>query len=288
MLVVAAIALRFNVTLLFISALTVACAHTLAVYLFVLESPAYLARVGKHKDAVVVLQTLNRFNGSRIQSDACENWATVEPMSNTASYWILLSNWRRFSTTAMCCVIVMTVNYSSYGLLFILPSVLPTSDAAPLALGILANTGAALLAMVFGHLISRKSLMLGSLSFAAVLTASGIVFQPLAPEVEVAIICGQLGAIAVAFFGVYLYLVEVSETAIRATSTGCAMMTGRLAAVAAPLFSVWLGHVRFLALMAILQLVSAGIVTAFRVEPNMRQLGEIAAENQKLVVTKER
>ena len=95
---------------------------------------------------------------------------------------------------------------------------------------------------------------------------------------HIAVLAGQLAAIGLSFFGVYLYVVEVTAAECRASAAGLAMMSGRVAAAVCPFVREWLGNRGFLIAMGVLQALAVGIVFALKIEPNLRQLGNITTE----------
>merc|ERR1719379_769368 len=122
--------------------------------------------------------------------------------------------------------------------------------------------------------------MLGSL------VASTALLFPLLTDKEsktfIVAVAAQFGAIGVAFFGVYLYVVEVVPSASRASAAGLAMTCGRVAAAVSPFVREWLLNEAFLVAMCIMQVIAIGLVAALQIEPNLRQLGEITGETAPL------
>eukprot|EP00928_Gymnodinium_smaydae_P044651 TRINITY_DN29783_c0_g1_i1.p1 TRINITY_DN29783_c0_g1~~TRINITY_DN29783_c0_g1_i1.p1 ORF type:complete len:456 (-),score=73.62 TRINITY_DN29783_c0_g1_i1:80-1447(-) len=259
------------------------CLHTFAVLCFVHESPVHLARRGDLHGAMEVLETIHRRNGGD-RGYLCNCWKVVEPPTDKVSYVALASDWRALMITLACGIIVMTCNYCQYGLFYMLPMLVPHADSQTALLSVLLSCVADYIAMVCAHAISRRHLMAYSVMAAGIGTVGVLlVHHKVKVEIEVAVICVPMALISVVFFIAYLYIVEVSGAALRASCTGFAMMAGRAAATAAPLLRESLGTQTFIMSMVVADLVSVVIICCLRVEPNMRQLGEISAERRALV-----
>merc|ERR1719247_1576852 len=151
--------------------------------------------------------------------------------------------------------------------------------------GALLAVGMSFLANVFAtayaHRFSRRALMLGAL------IACTAFLLPLFNEgrgpLYLLVLAAQFAAIGLAFFGVYLYIVEVTAAECRASAAGLAMMCGRLAAAAAPFAREWVRNEGFLISMAVMQGIAIAVVLSLSIEPNLRQLGEISGETGLLV-----
>jgi AAHS family 4-hydroxybenzoate transporter-like MFS transporter len=255
-----------------------AWAHLFCVFRYVAESPSFHARRGDRAKSVATLEALCARNG-RTAVD-CGNWTLVEK-SEVVSYSALLSGTQKLrNATFACCFICATVNYSHYGLLYIVPMLINNAAHGAL-LGVGMSLVASAFATCYAHKFSRRVLMIGSLG------ASTFLLIPLFHEerglLYLAVLAAQFAAIGVAFFGVYLYVVEVTAPECRASAAGLAMMCGRLAAASAPFAREWVRNEGFLISMAVMQGIAVAVVLSLSIEPNLRQPGEISGETGHLV-----
>merc|ERR1719379_434017 len=253
-----------------------AWAHLFGVYYFVVESPTFHAARGDRAKDIESLEALCRRNGAAVD---CHSW-TFQENADEVSYSALLNAGKQTRIAALtCCFVCATVNFSHYGLLYTVPMLI--SDSARAAV---LTVGMSLIANVFAlacaHRFSRRLLMLGSL------LASTVLLFPLLADVDstafLITLAAQFAAIGIAFFGVYLYVVEVISAASRASAAGLAMTCGRVAAAISPFVREWLLNEAFLVAMCIMQVIAIGLVAALQIEPNLRQLGEITGETAPL------
>lgn len=275
-LVVASMLARQDTILLVGCASLLAWAHLFGVFLFVVESPTFHAARGDRAKAIESLEALRKRNGASVDT---QDWTFGEKVDKV-SYSALLTAGRQTRVAALsCCFVCAVVNFSHYGLLYTVPMLI--SDAAYGALlTVLMSLVANVFALTCAHRISRRALMLGALIVSTVL-----VFPLLFDKESIAYLltlAAQFAAIFLAFFGVYLYVVEVVAAPSRASAAGLAMTCGRAAAAASPFVREGLGTEGFLMSMCVMQAVAVGIVAALQIEPNLRQLSEITGETARL------
>jgi hypothetical protein len=259
--------------LLVASASFIAWLHLFGVSRFVVESPTFFAGQGEREKAIASLAVLHSRNG--VSADF-KNWHFNEKVEKVSYSALFVAGWRTRVVTLGCCFICGTVNFAQYGLMYTLPALAENSNAKIFAVSAGTSVVTNCFAMVYGHRFPRRHLMLGALVVATVFVL------PLARgyhnNVQLALLAVEFAAIGLAFFGVYLYIVEVSASALRASAAGLAMMCGRAAAAISPFVMESLGKLGFLVVMSSANVISAAIVYALQVEPNLRQLGDITSE----------
>jgi len=271
-------------------------------YLFLMESPSYLALHGRVDEAEKELMDLRLSNG---HGDGSVSFKPVPPGAAQAStidrMRIVLGPHLRF-TTLVTCVSTVVMNFLFYGGLYAFPRVLPeielaVSPAMNLMLGACMELPGYALGLAAGIYLTRKTSIMGYLAAVFVSTcvfgfAASAMLENKAHGRETSRwieVLLQMGLsvnklfTSVGFLIVYLYSIEVYPTGVRATGTSVCVSVGRLGSILCPLVYEWLidltgGHLTFFWLMAGMCVLNLGLVALLNKETHGAALQDDLAE----------
>jgi putative MFS transporter len=260
-------------------------AFCVGAYLWLVESPSYLAIHGYREKALKSLRSLSRDNGH-------PDTLSVEfqtPMQATTAGWMASSDKvgmvfgpKLLFSTMTVCFTTFTLNFLFYGGLYAFPQVLPelefeVTPAANLMVGAASEIPGYLCGIAIGLAMGRKRAMYVYLLGALVGT---ILFTYAASEarghsrgtmpmwIEVAAMAGMVMNklfTSVGFLIAYLYSIEIYPTIARTTGTAVCLASGRLGAMSCPLAYEYLAestgtHTSYFYLMTGLCLMNTSLV----------------------------
>lgn len=213
------------------------------------ESPHFLALVGRRDEAKAQLKTMAGQNG---RPSTCLDFAadTVPTITNTSAperIGILFGR-HLWATTLVIGFTTFMLNFISFGSMYTLPVILSSVDLgmSP-AMSLVTTQLFDLLGHVFGIGVERftqhKTLMviylLGCLLFTAVFIhgVSTLEKDPFSQNGILLVLSGINGSrlfIAVGWIVTYVYAAAAFPTAVRATASGVCIGCGRLGSISAP------------------------------------------------------
>merc|ERR1719262_401381 len=216
-------------------------------YLFLAESPRYLAVQGRHDEALAAVNEIARLHGKEpVTGIKCSE--IVEGVN----FRVVMS--RMWPTISCLCLCTVTLNYAYYGTIYALPPILAglssgTSPTGHLALGALVELFAYLVAYRVGAAFTRRAILQAYLSLSILFTGLFVVSIAKLPSagsrLSTSDMVAAYGAAAgmyvfrtVCTFGwvfVYLYATEVFPTVARVVGCAFVFAVGRLGSIAAPM-----------------------------------------------------
>eukprot|EP00928_Gymnodinium_smaydae_P034659 TRINITY_DN24511_c0_g2_i1.p1 TRINITY_DN24511_c0_g2~~TRINITY_DN24511_c0_g2_i1.p1 ORF type:complete len:467 (-),score=46.91 TRINITY_DN24511_c0_g2_i1:68-1297(-) len=260
--------------------------YTSCVCCLVVESPVYLAHQGEFKRASLVLDVIWARNGRERVRQPGREWNFSESSIEPTAFYALLADPVAISAILASSAILACVNYSHYGVMYVMPKTSPVGQVPSSVVAVVMSAVAAIAIMRYGHAVARKQLVFTLLLASAALSFLFLTFAERAQRgtLDIAILSYVYFAMLNAtFILVCLYTMEVSRPSMRVTCLGMAMMISRIGAIAGPFVLEVIGTSAFLATMVISQAACAKYLSVgLKVESNMRQLSELAAETQLL------
>jgi len=229
----------------------------IASFLFLEQSPKYLAAVGQHDDAVGVLNTMKSFNRMHTISTAF-----IAPLK--AVQCPFMENLRKqreivFGNNLMLptCVLLLTcftLNLVYYGCLYAFPQILPkliisnASAGSELFVGALWELPGFASGLIIGTLLPRK-LGLRIYLLLVILATTSFLFGSFVAEwhyaATAAIFGGYYGIkcfVSIGFILVYQCSAEIYPIEARTTGAGITFAGGRLASMISPLLYEFLAN----------------------------------------------
>lgn len=264
-------------------------------YLFLAESPRYLAVQGRHDEALAAVNEIARLHGKEpVTGIKCSE--IVEGVN----FRVVMS--RMWPTISCLCLCTVTLNYAYYGTIYALPPILAglssgTSPTGHLALGALVELFAYLLAYRVGAAFTRRAILQAYLSLSILFTGLFVVSIAKLPSAGSRLTTSDMvaayGAAAgmyvfrtVCTFGwvfVYLYATEVFPTIARIVGCSFVFAVGRLGSIAAPMIVELSTNLFFGGVMALCAANLLAVSFALPVETKDRPLGAIARELESLL-----
>jgi len=234
-------------------------------YMFLHQSPVYLALYGRYMDAMKVLESMSYDNFSPdLPVDFRSSSATSSEGSIESLNWQFGAVFGRylFGSTVILIYTMFVLNLVFYGTLYAFPQVLSEVSSNNMSAGMQLLIGALwellgnLLGIVLGMSFPRKPAMKLFIAAQAVSIVSFVVSstRPMTWVVQLFYFLGYFGIKCFCCSGcvvVTLYTLEVYPTEMRTTGAAIAMASGRIGAMVAPvLFEGF--HQYFFYLLALL------------------------------------
>jgi len=250
------------------------------------ESPVYLAHAGRVADAQTVLEVMKRENDADevpIKLSPSERAATQEDRSCRSivmeqTSLVFGKELRLTTAIAILSCFVLNIGLSSmaYALPQLLSDIFKGSAGAELLIGSIWEFPGILFGLIMGLTIPRKRAMkvyLGLLAMALVAFPFGAQVVEHQWWSDILLYFGYYGIKCFIFTGcvtVYMYVVEVYPTEIRATGAAFTLGTGRIGAICGPLvyesINTHMGFQSFFWGLALLAVVNALMVDLLRIE----------------------
>lgn len=267
-------------------------------FIFLHQSPAFLALAGRYQEARRVLRCMAQENFHH-EADVDVNFKIAapqesetgeQPPTSKSSQFGLLFGKQLRSTTLVCLSTCFVANTVYFGTIYAFPQVLPGlgsnsgSAAVQLLIGALWEIPGITFAVLVGMSLPRKRVLKIGLYLngaAAISFAIGTT-TPLGLLNEIFYHFGYYGIkcfIIILFITMYQYTSEVFPTALRGTGNSLVIGGGRVGAMAAPLFFEFFyettgSHATYFYLMGMVCLMNALIVDWAPFEPTQMVLKE--------------
>lgn len=218
-------------------------------YLFLRQSPSYLAMIGEPKEATKILEAIAKDNGVTGQK---LDFKPAPPVANTGAGQALsrqlgtvFSRHMLYSTVTMMFT-CFELNLIFYGCLYAFPQVVQNVDmgkspAQALLEGVLWEIPGILLGILFGMFLGRKPVIL---FYLCLITISLLAFTMGATSkgdewyLQYCLHGGYAGIKMFALLGcipVYQYATEIYPTVARTTGTAVCLAGGRIGGMTAPM-----------------------------------------------------
>lgn len=212
-------------------------------YVFLIQSPSYLARNGQHEEATSTLAALSSDNGTAAPASSAKQDVVEAPVSEVGfidPVSQILSKEFRIQTLSLgfsCVVLNMFMNGSFY----IIPQVTLSlangyTPAFNLGAGVLGELPGGIIAAVAGSMLPRRSLLLLAMSgcaISAALMLQGIRSDAVELQLPIAILMTKATTI-INLVSLWSYAAEYYPGNIRTTGLGACLGIGRLGSFLAP------------------------------------------------------
>lgn len=256
-------------------------------WIWLLESPHYLALIGEDKLSKETLRSNARDNGLTdidVEFKAVPKHEREEEKSCTfGSEFLILCNPSLGSTTFACVYTALSFNFTYYGVLYAFPLLLPElagksgSAGLQLMIGALWEIPGALVAALLGSYFYRKPALrltvLCMAIFAFLFVMGTTLVQGTAGDATFHFGYYGLKGGTAAYGGLmYLLTSEVYPTSLRTTGCAVAAGFGRVGCMVAPLFYEFLhtltgSHALFFFIIAFACILNAFIISLIPIEP---------------------
>jgi MFS family permease len=228
-------------------------------WIFLYESPVFLAKTGQHEHAREVLQMMRRLNGKPNVDISYSTDEEVESQQQTRTQQLTLAErWKvvfgpsMFATTITLMFVSFTLNSIVYGHMYAFPLIATNeihSTVAPAYQTLMQGISGTIVIFVsipLSVMISRRALLtlglLVGICGMSALASSGSMMHHSQPQDNL-FFAGQMAPGACGTFGfliVYQLAVDAYPVQVASTAAGVILMTGKTGALAAPfLFTVW-------------------------------------------------
>jgi len=215
-------------------------------YLYLYESPSYLAATGRTVDAKKELEKMRDANGMPgVSCDIVVPRVTTTEALPWSKHLSVIFGPRLLFSTLTTCLSTFTMNFIFYGGLYAFPQVLPELDlrlspAANLIIGATMEIPGFLGGILIGQAISRKAatlFYLVSSTLSILIFLHGVGHFGAGPD-ETFIMLGFFGIkcfVNTGFLVVYLYSSEIYPTMVRNTGSAVCIAAGRIGWMVCPL-----------------------------------------------------